>query len=239
MSKILQQIADLVLPTGPAEFWALVAGVGTVVVMILAWQGLSSLGLTQRDMLTRATRDARQGAITRAEEWAREIIVMNGVILTLAAQHKVPVFVSSTSEVRFDPDNAADLEKAGKWCNDLPPEIYTNSLRLLNRMEAWAMYFTCGLADPKMAFGPCAPTFCSMIVQNYALLLLMRAQKSSGKYPNAVKLFKAWLHLLEDEERGLQRGDLLKRLRALQAKGPANAESLPDPIGTDIDTRRL
>jgi hypothetical protein len=232
VSKILQEIANLVLPHNPIEFWALVTGVGTVLLIVVAWRGLSSLGLTQKDMLTRAKRDARQTAITRAEEWASEIVPMNYEVLRQFAANNIPVFVKTPAQVRFDPDNQTDLQAAQDWVNKLPGDTQRQSLTVVNRVEAWSMYFTNGLADSKVASGPCAAPFCSLIIQNYALLLIFRAMPSSGKFPNTITLFKAWLADLDEQERGLKKGALLRALRELQSKGPSKG-TLPDPLGLD------
>src|SRR3989449_11311938 len=101
----------------------------------------------------------------------------------------------------------------------LPIYLYSSCVTLLNELEAWAMYFTNALADHQIAFGPCAPVYCSLIVQNYAILLVLRSRPSAGKFPHAVKLFKSWLELLEREQEGLKQGALLNELAKLQAKG--------------------
>src|SRR5258708_36464858 len=69
------------LPTTPAEFWALVAGIAAVLALgiavavgAVAWYGLRSIRLARHDMVTRATRESRALAIQRAEQFSREII---------------------------------------------------------------------------------------------------------------------------------------------------------------------
>src|SRR2546422_4730966 len=48
----------------------------------------------------------------------------------------------------------------------LPIYLYSSCVTLLNELEAWAMYFTNALADHRIAFGPCAPVYCSLIVRS-------------------------------------------------------------------------
>jgi hypothetical protein len=227
----------LVVPTNPTEFWTFVTAVASLVLLFVAWRGLRSLVLTQKDMLTRATREARQCAIARAEEWAQELIPANQEILNKIAQHKVPVFVRSAAEVRFNPDNMSDVQRGIEWWNKTPEEVVFRSIHQLNAMEAWAMYFTSGLADSDLAFGPCAPTFCRMVIQNYALLLVLRSNNSSGVFPNTVTLYQAWLQRLEEEKRGKQAEQLLRQLQELQQKGSGHPVSppatLPKPLGMD------
>lgn len=65
-----------------------------------------------------------------------------------------------------------------------------------------------------------------MIVQNYAILLVLRASPTAGKFPNAVKLFRSWNERLDQQ-------DLLVQLAKLQSKGGVTHRLLP-PLGTDI-----
>lgn len=178
--------------------------------------------------------NARACAIARCEEFATVVIPGNGEIWKTWAAQKVPLFVTKAEEVRFDPDNADDLARATAWRAKLPHELINASIKHLNRLEAWSMYFTEGLADHQVAFGPCAPVYCATIVQHYAVLLTIRAE-STGKYPNAVKLFLNWVALLEQEKRGLKAGDLLKQLLDLQKQSRGAKDALPKPLGTQVD----
>lgn len=228
-------LGRLAKPTDPAEFWTLVSAFANIAVLVVAVRGLKSLVLTRKGMLTQATRDAWSCAVHRCEEFADEIIPLNVPVLTNLAAFKVPVFVKHASEVQFDPDNKADLDRAAQWVRNLPAGTLGDCVTLLNRLEAWSMYFTNRLADQKIAAGPCAPFFCSMVVQNYAVLLLHRNRDaSSGKYPNIVKLFKSWWADIEDEKVGHKEGELLKQLAALQRKGSPSSK-LPNPLGTELD----
>jgi hypothetical protein len=136
--------------------------------------------------------------------------------------------------VQFDPENEAHIEKAIRWYNAMPRELQDLSVRFLNRLEAWSMYFTNQLADADIAFGPCAPFLCSRVVQLYAVLLVFRNRDpTAGKFPNLVALYKSWLEELDEQKRGLVMGDLLKVLESLQSKG--RAAKLPSPLGTKLD----
>jgi hypothetical protein len=97
------------------------------------------------------------------------------------------------------------------------------------------MYFTHQLANQDVAFGPCAPYYCSRVVQLYAYLLIARnADESSGKYPNVVTLFTEWMAQLEHQKRGMEEGHLLEQLAKLQAKGSPRSKLRP-PLGTQLE----
>lgn len=225
---------SIALPTTTEAFWLALAAVVNVVLLGAAIHGLQSLQLTRTRMLHQARRDARECAIKRCEEFAAEIIPMNGPIIDAFAAHQIPVFVETPADVRFDPDNTADIRRAYTWYDSIPPPIRADCHTLLNRLEAWAMYFFHGLADSEVAFGPIAPYYCSRIIQLYPVLLITREFGDGGKYPNIVGLYKAWMAKLEHEQRGLEEGDLLRQLKDLQEKG-SPSHKLQDPIGTKLD----
>ena len=142
--------------------------------------------------------------------------------------------MKSADDVRFDPDKAEHLSEAEAWLLRIPQDLHIDCIRHLNRLEAWAMYFTNGVADHEIAFGPCAPVYCSMIVQYYAVLLSRRAGQQSGKFPNAVKLFKSWRAAIEKEESGVRFEELVRQLNEMH-KRRESGEALPHPLGTHLD----
>lgn len=234
MRDFLDLMALVIIPQEPEAFWAFISAAANFILVYVAWKGLKSLGLTKRDMLTRAQRDARASAIARCEEFANVLLPLNHPNLEMMAKQKVPVFVKNEADVRLDPDNREHLDKAIEWWNAAPFELRQGMVNLLNKTEAWAMYFTKQLADPDVAYGPCAPAFCSMVLQFYPVLLVHRnASNASGKYPNLVALYKEWIAGLQAEKRGMKAGDLLKEAEKLQREGVVPPRTLPPPLGLE------
>lgn len=214
-----------------------VAGVATAFLTILlaaiAGKGLQQLRLTKKDMLTRAQRDSISAAIERSKEFADVLLKQNGDVLDDFAAHKVPVFVKSPSEVKFDPDNSAELPRARAWCKALPPGLFGRSINVLNRLEAWSMEFTHRIADSSVAYGPCAPTYCQAVVQLYAVLLVMRNNENSGKYPNVVALYESWMSVKQVERQQLRLEAILAELDTVQREGSKVKGLHSRPIGTE------
>jgi len=222
---------DLAAPETTADFWALAGGLVNIAILAVAVRGLRSLALTRSAMLTQARKDARQSAVLRCHEMANEIIALNQPIINAFAEYKIPVFVHAAEDARFEPDNVADLDAASMWCQELPEGTFGDCIVFLNRLEAWSMYFTSQLADPQIAFGPCASYFCSVVVQNYPVLLHVRNRAaSSGKYPNLVALYTAWSEQIADE----QLSKMLTSLQSLQRRGSPSSR-LKSPLGTELD----
>jgi hypothetical protein len=230
MMERLVRYYQFVQPTNPAEFWTMAYTIATVGLIVVAWRGLRSLKLAKADMLTRSQREARGCAIARCEEFAHDIISKNSDHITRFAAANLPLFVERADVVRFDPDTSEHLAAAQTWLHKMPADLHTDCIHLLNRLEAWSMYFTNGVADHEIAFGPCAPVFCSMIVRYYPILLVRRAGQGSGKFPNAVQLFKTWRAKLEAEQDGVKMQGLIEQMRDLQQRR-ANQPTLPPPLG--------
>jgi hypothetical protein len=142
--------------------------------------------------------------------------------------------VQSPDEVKFDPDTSDHLEQAKAWLKDVPSDLLGDCVKLLNRLEAWSMYFTKGVADHEIAFAPCAPVFCGIVVRYYAVLLVARAGHASGKYPNLIEVFKDWRGQIESQKDGIKMKELVQSMKDLQARR-GRGTGLQPPLGTGSD----
>lgn len=212
----------------------MIAGIGTVAVALVARWGLRSLALSKQDMQIRAQRDARECAIARFEELARDIIPANAHLwATIAASKVDPLVVESPAEVKFDPDDSEHIAEAMKIREKLPSDVRKDITFFLNQLEAWAAYHTQGLADHEISLRPCAPVFCSFVVQHYAILLTTRVNTAAGSYPNVVELFKSWRADLEGQQLSLREEDLRSQQKALETARNKNRSTLQPPLGFD------
>lgn len=225
-------VRGLLKPTNATEFWSLITGVGTLGLCLVAGWGLNSLRLTRRDMLHRAQRDGRVTAVMRCEEFARDIIPLNLPMLSALQREKTGVFVKNPTEVRFVDVSHDELIRASAWYGGAPVEVKTGIINLLNKLEAWSMYFTAQLADADVAYEPVGAIFCSLVIQYYSPLLLLRQDPSAGNYTNVVSLYEEWLAKLTASERAKREKELLDQVVALQNRGPAGAR-LGKPLGYD------
>lgn len=251
-------------PIDATDFWTLVTGVATGVLASAALLALRQLSLgrdqlrvmakqlesahvdtqlAKKDILNRAERDAIVTAIQLCDDFRREIIPLNGYVITQMNMLKIPVFVQSASEVQFDPDNKGEVRRAEEWLARLPGELQNHSISMINKMEVWSMYFTHGVADSSVAFEPVAPMLVGLVVQLYALILVKRHDNESGLFPNLVQLFKIWTgHPVprEDEAAKAARGvaipaALRQVIQFQQEKAPVGYVAHPKVKGTDLD----
>jgi hypothetical protein len=234
----VRPLFELATPKTTDQFWLMVAALVNVAILTVAAYGLKSIRLARAGLLLQAKRDSRNCAVQRCEEFAREIVDLNIPLLDEYARSKATVFAQETGPPQFDPDINEHVVKAQVWLSKLSPEAQNRSVVLLNRLEAWSMYFTHQLADPKVAIGPCGPYFTAMVVRDYAVLLWQRNRDpSSGKFPNIVKLYQAWTAESERDQIGSETGALLQRINELQHREKAAMlVTLDDPLGTVIDS---
>lgn len=230
---------EFLRPLDAAGAWSLVIAIATVVLALgtlglatFALRGLHSLKLTRIEMINRAEREAKLLAIHRLEELASEVIPMNASILDDMATHKIDVFVKRSEEVRFDPD-PPDLREAAQWAGALPHELHNKMLAFLNRLEAWSVYFTTGIADDSVAFGPVAPLLRSWVGMYYSVLLLERSQTRSGNFPNLVMLYEAWSNRMDAQQLETLHKDLITQLERHQSS--MAKIRLPGVIGSKVD----
>jgi hypothetical protein len=232
--------ASLTKPANAIEFWTLVAASASVLVLSItvgvgavAWYGLRSLRLARHDMVTRATRDSRSVAMAKAEQFSQMIRGDHRIIQDELVAASIPRFthqLQSGSPVFDDPSMYA---VAKKWWGTVPSQTRDRILYFLNDVEAWAMHFTQGLADSTIVFGPCAPTYCSIVLQYAPWIVICRKEQFAGFYPNAVGLFQAWRAELDAKDLGSTTEVALRAANAAEER--LAKHRVPPPIGTKLD----
>lgn len=213
-------------PVDPVGAWTLVAGLGalataiaTVAIAAFALRGLRSLKIARDEIVHRAKTDAKVCAIHRMEEIAKEIIPLNTAALDAMARAGIRVFLGATDRVKLDPD-PTDLTAARGWRDTVPTEAYNRIVALLNRLEAWSVYFTSGVADADVAFGPIAPLLRAWVGQYYAILLVLRSGvgPSSGRFPNLVQLYGDWSARMDMQQLDRLHKDIAGQMEQAEAR---------------------
>jgi hypothetical protein len=149
----------------------------------------------------------------------------------------MPVFIQGERQLHLDDETPKDqLDRAQKWVDKVPGDVYSQCVTLLNRLEAWSMYFTSKLADEDLAFVSCGPIFVTMVLQLYPVLVVARTPRSAGKYPHTLRLLTSWLAAMEERELGLKEGHLQRQLAEIQNRDRAKGARIGKPLGTaDVD----
>jgi hypothetical protein len=211
--------------TAVAGVGALLTGIGTIAVAAFALRGLRSLTIARDEIVHRAQREAKLCAIQRLEEVAAEIVPLNTAALDGLVANKIAPFLAKGQVVQLDPD-LKDVAAARSWVAKVPVDVYNKIVTILNRLEAWSVYFAKGVADDEIAFGPIAPLLRGWVGQYYAVLLVVRADPGrSGNYPNLVKLYGAWTARMDADQLARQHADVVAQFE--QAKGRLAQQKLP------------
>lgn len=212
----------MIRPTNPAEFWEMAGAVLTLAVLVVTGIGLYSIRVAKKDIRLRAERETKSRAIDRCREMREVLFPMHGVWLARLRIANIELFIKDATHVTFDETGSkAKLQDATAWVNALQPDLKNEATALMNTLECWAMCFTHGLADAKVAETPCATAYCQMVVSLYPCILYHRhLSPTSGPYRNLVNLFESWYA-------PKTQATLLAQLE--RAKKLAK---LPDPIGT-------
>lgn len=228
-------------PTTESTIWMAVdatadavGALGALTVAAIAFRGLRSLRLTRDDINARVDRDAVACAIQQCEVFARSLLGrrFNDALVTSA----IPPFVKQPADVQFDPDSTDHLPKAKALVSALDPKLRNAAIVLMNDIEAWSMYFTSGLANARVAYGPCATPFMSLVVKLYPLLVVYRQHALSGQFPNTVHLFNSWRDKKDVDGKRAELGQVLERMRELDAKQmDPSRPKLPGTIGKIVD----
>jgi hypothetical protein len=223
-------------PPDAAAAWAAtdaiadaVTALCTIGIATFALRGLRSLRIARDEIVHRAGREAKLCAIQRMEEVAREIIPMGTAALDALAAENVGVFLGEKDVVQFDPD-PTDLAAAKAWRAKVSTKAYNRIVNHLNRLEAWSVYFTTGVADPEVAFGPIGPLLRSWVGQYYAVLLVLRSGvgPSSGKFPNLIQLYLVWSARMDRQQLARLHKDIEGQMQQAQAR--LEQAQLPDVL---------
>jgi len=184
-------------------------------------------------MVMRATREARAMAVERGEQFGRLLRNDAKALRALLVQAKVQPFTENIVSGSALFDNPAMYARAKDWWDRIPYETKNEIIYFMNTLEAWAMCFTHALAEGDVVFAPCGPTFCSIVMQYGAWVIIARRDQSSGFYSNVVKLFNAWRAQLDAMDGDARQEAALRATNAAEERMAQH--KLPTPLGKDLE----
>ncbi len=193
-------ITDSLAQLGAADvaskmlYWERLQGISAVVVALLATSSVISIVYTRWGLVSQAKRERVVDAVERCEEMREQIIPLIDSLAANFAKNKVVVFERSVGRIVFPKEiDDAKAEKAVAWVKKLDPEGRALSLKVLNQLETWAIHFTHDLADPDVAYTPCATIYCTIVLMLYASIITQRYRDpNSGPYENVISLYHRW-----------------------------------------------
>jgi hypothetical protein len=183
---------------------------------------LEQIELSRKDIMLRSKREALALAIKECEYWANEIVpCLDKLNIKL---NNIKYVATPLTNTDFPPVEKPHESAVRVW-NDLP--LRTEVVSVLNKMEAFAMYFATDLATEDAAFLPTGGPFCRACRHLSVFIGAYRQDNQVKLYNNIVKLYGIWapraeLAVLQNQEQALQ----AQKSKLTQSKPRA-------PLGTE------
>jgi hypothetical protein len=195
--------------------------------LVVAWKGLKQIiearnqvEETKKSRVISSRREAFKIAAEKCEYYYSHIIPLQNILYKEIDNKKITFF--ENSEVVIEGDKI--LTKS-KYANDEELELIWElpTLEVFNAMESFAIFFTSGIADEKVAFLTVGNTYCFSVIR-YLPHLMMLSDK--GSYKNILALFITWHNRIEKQK-------LEQEKEKIENKLSKTTEKTVKPIGTE------
>ncbi len=191
------------------------------IIAFIAGVALWQIKVTKDTARTNAKRNALSLAAQQCDHYQKYIIpLQNTLDATIEAKS---ITYLKQSEVIIDGNRIRVKKSYPKDIKDQLNNIGLDLLAVLNSMEAFAMFFTTGSADERIAFSSVGSTFCRVARD---LLPEIVPYVDSGHFRNLYQLFLMWNSRIESKKLLHEKEELEQKLRKVDKK-------FIEPVGTD------
>ncbi len=162
----------------------------------LAYRGLAQIKLTKELASTNAKREAFKLAVEECRYYAEQVVPARAALIEVAKTKRI-TFLPAVS-FKLVKGEITDVVTPGR---DIAAEGVTLNQDLLlymNRVEAFAMAFTSGVADEMVAYRETARAFCQTLPETAPFINIMR-ERGIARYDSTIQLFELWHHRLSSE----------------------------------------
>jgi hypothetical protein len=183
-----------------------------VALAVLAFKGLEQLKISREIAKTSARREAFKLAADECRYFAEQIIPLGDTVGKQVVALKLSSFLNPKFKVvngeiidhNFSIDDvAADMQKSG----------YA-PITLLNRLEAFSIFFAELIAEESVAYQETAATFCGLTRQYMSGIFFLRGLKTA-RYKSTVMLYERWSAKLKSEQLMEEKKAIDKNLEGL------------------------
>jgi hypothetical protein len=189
--------------------------IGGVILAITAILALNQLKISKNDTRIRVKRDAATETAKQIELYAEKIIPLHNEFVRYCINGTV-------EDCTFNSEVQQWISK----CSSKQEGLYSKMIYLLNKLEAFAIYFIHGIGNEKLAFAPISNTYMSLVQQLYPMLCIQR-QISENMYTNLMELYNQWSARIQ------QTDAINKALQANKAAAICPTPKKINPIGMD------
>jgi len=168
---------------------------------------------SQNQIKITSQREAANIAADKVRDYCTEIIPFENRIF----DEKVKInYIEFKGPIRnFTNDEVKDWDKDFlDWFLKKPIEITELELNVLNKLEAFSIYFIKGIADEKIAFSSIGKAFCESVKRLYPTMTIFRGSKNPNKdYEILIQLYRLWSERLESYKTEFEKEELTKEVQ--------------------------
>lgn len=185
---------------------------------------IKAFNLAKTDSNVRLRREAIVIAANRCEQYAKEILPLLGRNVDDIGTLGISNNVWKLENNFLDESSIKDWNAANEWLSKLrQSEISNETVRLLNILESFAIYFVKGAADEQVAYPSIGISFCEHIDGFAPYLILLRQQKipgqTSGPFQNIATLYKIWSDRISKEALQIESNKISEKMSRIPSSG--------------------
>ena len=195
------------------------------ILALMAIVGIYHLVLTKRAIKINSARHAADLAAAQVELYCSKTIPLQDIYYKSKMDNNIKKIEYEVGEFSLDHIYSTfGKEKVKIILQERINIMLDHFLPVINSMEAFAIYFTKGVADEEIAFSASGETFCHSVKSLYIEISFCRG-KDSKAFENTVLLYKLWSERIKKEK-------LTKSKEVLENKLKQISEKKINPIGT-------
>jgi hypothetical protein len=161
-----------------------------VAIAVAAFLGLKQLEITRQIARTNATREAFKLAADECRTYGQEVVPLLTAFVTEYDKSKL-TFLSSPPNFAIENGEIVKHNFDVKLLDAEVPRILVPLVSYLNAVEAFAIFFTAGVADEDIAFQETAVAFCKATISVMPAYFQMR-RTNAARFESTIKLFDLW-----------------------------------------------
>lgn len=180
----------------------------TPILAFLAWRGLNQIKVTRGIAKMQATRESFRIATERCDHYASAIVPLMDAFYENKKKDKY----TALFEAKVTEEEEGSIKVESKQLGDIQKEIHNDggdAIKLLNALEGFSMYFTCGIADEKIAYRSIAPSYCQVVRRLCPYLVPIN--KIEKVFGHTLKLYTTWRDRMVQEESAEKIRELAKK----------------------------
>jgi len=169
---------------------------------------------SQEELKINSQRQAANLAADKVKEYVNEIIILENKIFDEKLKINFPSYKGEIKEFTNDEIKDWDKDFLDAFLKK-PDNIALLELEIVNRLEAFSVYFIKGIADEKIAFNSIGRAFCDSVRRFYPIITLLRGRKNPNKpYEILIQLYRCWEQRLETYKIEAEKDELSKEVKA-------------------------